>query len=189
MSIKLDDLDLKIIRQLQKDGRISITDLADAVRSSRPTVTNRLRQLLEDGVVVVRGGLNLREVGFKVACVGLEVRDEEGRKAVERAMRKCPRVVNVFRTPEKANVFVGLWGEDEQTVNSVIESYRDIANSEVVYAHYLGTPIHGDTLINIESDGEDQAPCGMNCRECHRYERDWCMGCPATTNYRNPLLK
>jgi DNA-binding Lrp family transcriptional regulator len=38
MGVKLDDLDFKIIHQLQGDGRISITDLADKVGSSRPTV-------------------------------------------------------------------------------------------------------------------------------------------------------
>ncbi|MCW4036778.1 MAG: Lrp/AsnC family transcriptional regulator [Candidatus Bathyarchaeota archaeon] len=189
MGIKLDDLDFKIVRQLQRDGRVSITDLANAVGSSRPTVTNRLRQLLNDGVVVVRGGLDLSGIGFKVACVGLEVRDDEGRREVERVTRGCPRVVGLFRTPEKANVFVGLWGEDERTVNSVIESYRDMANADVVYAHYLGTPVHGDQLIGVGEGGGDQAPCGKDCGGCHRYESGWCAGCPATTHYRNPLLK
>lgn len=189
MSVKLDDLDLKIVRQLQMDGRVSITDLADAVGSSRPTVTNRLRQLLNDGVVVVRGGLDLREIGFKMACVGLEVRDDEGRREVERVTRGCPRVVGLFRTPEKANVFVGLWGEDERTVNSVIESYRDIVNADVVYAHYLGTPVHGNQLIGVDVGEGDQAPCGQDCGGCHRYESGWCVGCPATTHYRSPLQK
>ena len=70
MDVKLDDLDFKIIHQLQGDGRISITDLADKVGSSRPTVTNRLKKLVDEGFVVVNGGLNIRRLGFKVACVG-----------------------------------------------------------------------------------------------------------------------
>lgn len=186
---KLDHLDLEIIRHLQKEGRISLTELAQKVKSSRPTVTNRLKRLVDEELIIVRGGLNLWKFGFKMASVGLEVKKESSQKEVEAYLKDCPRVLNVFRTPEKANIQLIVWGEDEPTINSTIESFRYLPNVEIVYTHYLGTPIHGDTIINVFPSNIDEAPCGMKCADCYRYNNAWCMGCPASKYYKNPLLE
>ncbi len=189
MAKKLDSLDLRILGELQRDGRASITALAEKVGSSRPTVTSRLNRLLDEGVVIISGGLNLQKFGFKMACVGLEVRQDATRKEVEFSLNRCPRVLNVFRTPDKANIHLAVWGEDDQTINSTIESFRDLQDVDIVYTHYLGTPIHGDLAINVQPSGESETPCGRSCKKCHRYENEWCLGCPATVDYKNPLIK
>ena len=155
---ELDHLDLKIIRVLQKDGRISLTDLAEKVKSSRATVTNRLKRLIDEELIMVRGGLNLRKFGFKIVSVGLEVKKEPARKEVETYLKNCPRVLNLFRTPEKANIHAIVWGEDEHTINSTIESLRNLQNVEIVHIHYLGTPIHGNIIINVEPSNKEETP-------------------------------
>ena len=48
------------------------------------------------------------------------------RKEVLEILRKCPRVQTIFRSPKKANIELGVWGENDQTINSTIESFRDI---------------------------------------------------------------
>ena len=160
---KLDHLDLKIIEELQKDGRVSATDLAKKIKSTRPTVTNRLKRLKDEKLVSIRGGLNLREFGFRMASIGLEVKKESTRKEVETNLRNCPRVLNLFRTPEKANIHAIVWGEDEHTIKSTIESFRDLENVDIVYSHYLGTPIHGTIIINLVSGDNAVTPCGKKC--------------------------
>jgi len=185
---KLDQLDLKIIRQLQKDGRTSLVELARRVKSTRPTVTNRLKRLIDEELITVKGGLNLGKYGFRMASVGLEVKKESSRKEIETYLTNCPRVLNIFRTAEKANLHAILWGEDEQTINSTIESFRDLQNVEIVHTHYLGTPIHGNIIINVESGNDAETPCGMKCADCYRYHNAWCLGCPASKDYKNPLL-
>ena len=189
MPNKLDKLDLKILYELQKDGRISITEIAEKVGSSRPTVTSRVKQLLEERSVIIQGGLNLSAVGYKMACVGLEVSNEDTRKNVEHILRSCPRVLNIFRTPEKANIHIAVWGEEDQTINSTIESFRDLQDVDIVYTHYLGTPIHGDIGINITPALSEETPCGKKCSDCHRYQNQWCLGCPVTVDYMNPIVK
>ena len=189
MADKIDILDLKIINQLQKDGRMSITEIAEKVGSSRPTTTNRLKKLIDNNLVTVKGGLNMCKFGYKMACIGLEVTNRQTLNEIEETMKCCPRVMNIYRTTEKANLHVTLWGEDDQSVNSTIESYRGVPNVNVVYAHYLGTPIHGDVAINLCSNGSDELPCGKENCNCHRYESGWCLGCPVSSKYKNPILK
>ncbi len=189
MPSKFDKLDLKILFELQKDGRISITEIAEKVGSSRPTVTNRVKQLLESRSVIIEAGLNLAAAGYKMACVGLEVKNEDTRRKVEHMLKSCPRVLNVFRTPEKANIHIAVWGEEDQTINSTIESFRDLHDVDIVYTHYLGTPIHGDIGIKVTPAHSEETPCGKLCSECHRYENKWCLGCPITVDYVNPIVK
>ncbi len=188
MSAKMDSLDLKIIQQLQKDARASISSISEKVGSSRPTVTARLGRLFDQGLMIVTGGLNLRQLGFKMAWVGLEVKNDDTRMEVEQLLKGCPRVMNIFRTPEKANIQITVWGEDERTMESTIESFRDIPNVEIVHTHYLGTPIHGDLTINLQRSEESLAPCGKVCTDCHRYKSAFCTGCPVTINYKNPIV-
>jgi Lrp/AsnC family leucine-responsive transcriptional regulator len=189
MTHQLDELDLKIIYQLQKDGRVSITDLAKSVESSRPTVTNRLDRLMAEELVVIKAGVNLSKLNYKIADVGLEVISDETRGEIEKYFKECPRVLDVFRTPEKANIHLRVWGEDDNTIKSTIESFRDIPKVDIVYTHYLGTPIHGSIIIDVETKSGEQTPCGKICIKCHRYTNQWCLGCPLTTDYKGVSLE
>ena len=186
---KLDSLDFKILRELSKDGRTSITDLADRVKSSRPTVTNRLNRMKELGLLDVVGGLNFIKLGYKMATVGLEVKTEDSRKETIEILSKCPRVQSIFRSPKKANIELVVWGESDQTINSTVESFRDISNVNLIDINYLGAPIKGNIILRLDPKGLDETPCGLVCADCHRYLNDWCHGCPDSKDYKNPLMK
>lgn len=49
--LRLDDINLKILDELSMDSRISMTDLADKVHVSRPTVQRRITQMEEYGII------------------------------------------------------------------------------------------------------------------------------------------
>jgi len=184
---KLDNLDLKIISELQVDGRIPISELAEKANSSRLTVSKRLKRLIDEGLIGVAGGLNLSKLRCKVANVGLEVKNEQTRRELETHLKGCPRVMTIFRSPEKANIHFTMWGENEQTINSTIESFRDLQNVDIIYSHYLGTPIHGEIRVKVPLVRNTETPCGMKCADCYRYKNSWCLGCPASDDYRDPF--
>ena len=189
MNKKFDLLDIKLLQELQRDGRISITELAENVNSSRLTVSRRLKRLFEEKLVIVRGGLNANKMGFRMACVGLEAKGDMNRTEIENRLKGCPRIMNIFRTAEKANIHLAVWGEDDKTINSTIESFRDIPNIDLVYCHYLGSPIHGEIPIPIHSTSYDVSPCGKICSNCYKYQNEWCLGCPVTKYCKNPIIE
>ncbi|WP_066190287.1 MULTISPECIES: Lrp/AsnC family transcriptional regulator [Gracilibacillus] len=47
----MDQLDIEIIKLLQQDGRMSISELSKHLALSRPSVTERLKRLQENGVI------------------------------------------------------------------------------------------------------------------------------------------
>ena len=186
---KLDSLDFKILRELTLDGRISITELANSVQSFRPTVTNRIIRMKELGLLNVVGGLDFLNVGYKMATVSLKVPTEESLKATIEILSNCPRVQTIFRSPKKANIEVGVWGENDPTINSTIESFRDISNVDIIDINYLGAPIKGNIILRFDPKNLDITPCGQVCADCHRYQNDWCNGCPDSKDCKNPLTK
>ncbi|HEY0213902.1 MAG TPA: Lrp/AsnC family transcriptional regulator [Paenirhodobacter sp.] len=51
MTVRLDDLDRKILSQLQEDASQSLDDIARQVGSSKTPVWNRIRRMREQGVI------------------------------------------------------------------------------------------------------------------------------------------
>lgn len=93
---KLDDIDRKILAELQADGRMTNVELARRVGISAPPCLRRVRTLEELGYI--RGyhaDLNTRELGFEVqvfAMVRLASQSERDLSAFEGLVKEWPLV-------------------------------------------------------------------------------------------------
>ncbi len=93
---KLDETDLKILTELQADGRITNVELAQRVGISAPPCLRRVRALEEAGLI--RGyhaDLDGKALGFEVtvfAMVGLHSQAEADLKSFEELVRSWPLV-------------------------------------------------------------------------------------------------
>jgi DNA-binding Lrp family transcriptional regulator len=93
---KLDEIDRKILSELQADGRMTNVELARRVGISAPPCLRRVRTLEEAGYI--RGyhaDVNPRELGFEVqvfAMVGLHSQAESDLSAFEQRCRDWPLV-------------------------------------------------------------------------------------------------
>ena len=93
---KLDETDLKILTELQADGRITNVELAQRVGISAPPCLRRVRALEEAGLI--RGyhaDLDGKALGFEVtvfAMVGLHSQAEADLKSFEELVRTWPLV-------------------------------------------------------------------------------------------------
>ena len=93
---KLDEIDRKILAELQADGRMTNVELASRVGISAPPCLRRVRTLEEAGFI--RGyhaDVDPRELGFEVAVfamVGLSNQSEAALSAFEARCRAWPLV-------------------------------------------------------------------------------------------------
>ena len=77
MSVRLDELDRKILVQLQQDGGRSLDDIAKIVGSSKTPVWNRIRKMREGGVIKSQTYLlDAEALGFE-ACFFVLIRTSE----------------------------------------------------------------------------------------------------------------
>ncbi len=93
---RLDEIDRKILAELQADGRMTNVELASRVGISAPPCLRRVRTLEEQGYI--RGyhaDVDARELGFEVqvfAMVGLQSQAEADLSAFEERCRAWPLV-------------------------------------------------------------------------------------------------
>lgn len=94
--LELDHIDLKILRELQNDGRITNVELAERVGISAPPCLRRVRKLEETGVIEgYQAMLNSSKLGYGLVAfcmVGLKHQSEVNLKAFAAATQKWPIV-------------------------------------------------------------------------------------------------
>jgi DNA-binding Lrp family transcriptional regulator len=185
---KMDKVDLKIIQSLRNDARRSITELAKDAGISRPTAMKRLERMVKDTDICIDTGINIRKLGFRVGCVGIEVKEAEARKNVEKVLLSCPRVLMVLCPFEKISFSVYVYGENQESLRSTIYSLGELPGANIAYVNYSDPPLHPKTfIIDTYSKKESITPCGRNCSECYSYNQGICVGCPAVVEYKGPL--
>ncbi|SDW70425.1 transcriptional regulator, AsnC family [Ruegeria halocynthiae] len=96
VTTRLDEIDRKILAELQADGRMTNVELAKRVGISAPPCLRRVRTLEDSGYIHgYHAEVNARELGFEVqvfAMVGLESQAESELSAFEGRCRDWPLV-------------------------------------------------------------------------------------------------
>jgi Lrp/AsnC family transcriptional regulator, leucine-responsive regulatory protein len=117
----LDDIDLRILRELQHDGRISNQDLADRVGLSPSPCLRRVRQLESAGIIEgYRAVVSPKAVDLTItAFVRLRLASHEGTTvdAVEERLRAIPHIV-------EAHLLAGDWDYLVRIVTPSFEEYE-----------------------------------------------------------------
>ena len=101
MTVRIDDLDRKILRELQRDASQSLDDIAGVVGSSKTPVWNRIRKMREAGVIGQQTVLlDAEKLGFE-ACFFVLIRTSEHEASWQArflsALRARPEVLEAHR--------------------------------------------------------------------------------------------
>ena len=99
----LDEINLRLLAELQADARLSLAELGRRVGLSAPAVTERLQRLRDAGVIVGhRTEVDPRALGFALSVV----------LRVSPAPRQLPKVAEVARTSAEVVECHRITGED-----------------------------------------------------------------------------
>lgn len=101
MTVRIDEIDRKILTELQRDASQSLDEIAKAVGSSKTPVWNRIRKLKEAGVIGQQTVfLDAEALGFE-ACFFVLIRtsehEAEWQAAFLRTLRNRPEVQEAHR--------------------------------------------------------------------------------------------
>jgi DNA-binding Lrp family transcriptional regulator len=189
----MDDVDLKIIAQLQGDGRTTLQTLGKITGYTSMGAKKRLENLVKSGAIKISAQLNLKQLNFYAAIVMIETDGPETTRRLLKRFESCPRVVHIFTTIGGYNMIALVVAEDQKTLESIsmekcsLRSDKGIRRSEfypirdVHYSPYM--PIREKFAHrNLSSP-----PCKVDCKTCLRYEDEECVRCPATEYYRGSL--
>jgi DNA-binding Lrp family transcriptional regulator len=114
--VKLDDIDRRILRDLQTNGRMTNVELARRAGISAPPCLRRVRVLEESGLIKgYHAELEPRTLGFNVtvfAQVGLDSQAEADLEAFEDLVRKWPQVRECYMLAGEADFLLKIVAED-----------------------------------------------------------------------------
>jgi len=189
----LDDVDRKIISQLQLDGRTTFEELGKIVGYTSMGAKKRLKKLLEQEVIKVSALINLEPLKLYAAIVLLEMESSEAMQRLLERFKDCPRVIHIFTTLGGYNLIALEVAENQDTLESISMEKCSLRSSEGIRRSefYPIGNIHYSPFLSIREHLTHKektiTPCNVDCRPCQRYKAQKCVGCPTTHYYHGPL--
>jgi len=175
---ELDETDFKIIEVLLKNGRKSFIDIAKEANLTSAGIKNRVEKLIKNGILEIRGLINLEKF-FKIsASIGIEGEP----KTISRLVKKfkfCPLVYHLNRVSGSHNLVMSIAASDpkrvEYFVDTKIRSESGIRHIEV---NIGGLPeIPQLAPLPIFKRKLAVSPCGSKCNECEYRASCECCFC------------
>jgi Lrp/AsnC family leucine-responsive transcriptional regulator len=190
---KIDEVDKKIITQLQADGRATLQDLAKSVGFTSMGTKKRLERLLKKGIIKISALINPSALKLHPAIVMLEMESAEAMQQLLDRFEECPRVVQMFKTVGGYNLIALVVAETRETLESIsmekcsLRCSKGIRRSEFYPVSETYFSPFLQIRENLAHKEKKVTPCNVDCNPCNRYETKKCVGCPTTTNYKGSL--
>lgn len=187
----LDELDKRIIENIQRNGRVPLSRISESVGISHVAIKRRLDKLQKNDWVNISLGLNGEKLDLKIAMVTVEVENYGRLEKLLDQFEKCPRMVYLSSFGGSKIVAI-IVGENLSTLESVLGTCflrvkKGVRGSTID----IGRPPRYPKFLPIRIIGKKtkrKTPCGgIECRKCKRFLEEECLGCPTTRYYRGHL--
>ena len=156
MTIKadLDATDWRILRELQKDGRITNVELSRRVGISAPPCLRRVKRLEDSGIIrSYRALLNTQALGLGVVAfclIGLHHQSETELKAFSELTRTWPIVRGAWMVSGDSDFMLHCVAPDLETFqNFVIEKLTSAPNVDTVRTALTIRQVKDEGLVEI----------------------------------------
>ncbi len=136
----IDELNMKIISLLEKNGRISFTQLAKSLKVSNDTVSKRVEALLEKKAITIRAMPQLPKMGYKArALVAMSVKTNEIDE-LSNMLTNNPNVSLIVNTIGYYNLVVVIsfftWDALYDFIFSELSIRKEILNMEYCFIQH-----------------------------------------------------
>lgn len=146
---KLDQIDRKILRILQTDGRISVTQLSEKIGLSKTPCQIRIKKLQDDGYILgFRAVLDPAKMGLgHVTFIEVKMNDTTPKalKAFDEAIRRIPEI-------EMCHLIAGGFDYLLKVRTTDIVSYRNILGEVISSLPYVSST---STHVSMEAVKDD----------------------------------
>jgi len=152
--MKLDDIDKKILIELQNSGRESASRIAERINVSVPTITERIRKLEDGGVILgFQAIVDPVELGLDVSAIITVISgSSQYYKEVTIEAKKTSEVVQCFSTTGNGSHTLLVTTKNSNTLEELlrkIQSWPGVTRTETQiilssYKNGIIIPVGGD---------------------------------------------
>ena len=118
---KVDDLDLKLLSELKKDGSISIPLLAKKLNINASVLYSRIKRLIKKKMIKkFTIDIDESQLGFGVkAYVGIN-RDPKFKKEIHENLLKIPEIDRIIEVTGRFDLMVGVLAADLEKLHNIV---------------------------------------------------------------------
>ncbi|MEM5883156.1 MAG: Lrp/AsnC family transcriptional regulator [Candidatus Aenigmatarchaeota archaeon] len=171
----LDKVNLEIISELTKNGRVKLTKIAEKLNITPAAVKERIDRLMKKKIITVSALINSELIYPLSASIGIEA-DVDGTNIIIRKLRNCPLVFHLAKTSGNHNLIVNVAAKDiaqlEDFLNRQIRSEPGIKHVEVNLSNSLIFPKYLPLRL-FPATNSEFVPCGLRIDDEER-----CLNCP-----------
>ena len=133
--MKIDNLDKQILNYLQNDARIAASHIADELKISIPTVTERIKKLTQAGVIKgFHASLNPKMLDLDISAIITIISDSSDHyKEVIELAKNTIEVVQCFSTTGKGSHTLIVIAKNSQALEELlrrIQSWPGVSRTE-----------------------------------------------------------
>ncbi|MDI9643933.1 MAG: Lrp/AsnC family transcriptional regulator [Candidatus Verstraetearchaeota archaeon] len=134
----MDDIDIKILKLLQEDSRISYTDLSNHVGISETAVRRRVKKLIDEGIITkFTIKIDTEKIGKGVtAFVGVDVGGEMGPVAGS-GLLNDPAISELYTVTGDFDLLIKVTCKDVKELEGVIERVRGMEFTKTTRTHVV----------------------------------------------------
>jgi Lrp/AsnC family leucine-responsive transcriptional regulator len=136
----LDDIDRRVIEELQTDARLRIAELGRRVGLSPPAVADRLRRLQDGGALSFRAELDPRALGYAV-CAIVRVSPHIGDlQLIPDIAREVAEVTECYRITGEDCYFMKLYLRSMDDLEPILDRFTPYGRTTTSIVHSAPVP-------------------------------------------------
>lgn len=135
---KLDEFDIKIIKELEKDGRIAYSTIAANLNISNTMVHQRINKLTEQGILAgIQPIINEKKVGYDWgAFTGITLNKDHDSDRVIEALKMIPEITECYYITGSYTLYIKMIAKNHEHMRKIlyeqIDSIPGIAKTDSI---------------------------------------------------------
>lgn len=128
MDALLDEFDINIIKELEKDGRMAFSAIATALKISNTMVHQRINRLIEQEIITgIKPIINEKKIGFDWASfTGITLNKDQDSNRIIAELKNIPEITECYYVTGSFTLYIKIVAQDHEHMRKIL--YEKIDN-------------------------------------------------------------
>ena len=124
----VDEFDINIIKELEKDGRMAYSAIAMTLKISNTMVHQRINRLMEQGILTgIKPVINEKKVGYDWGSfTGITLNKDQDSNRIIEELKKIPEITECYYITGSFTLYIKIIAKDHEHMRKVL--YEKIDN-------------------------------------------------------------
>jgi len=124
----LDEFDINIIKELEKDGRMAYSTIAANLKISNTMVHQRVNRLMEQGIITgIKPVINEKKIGYDWgAFTGITLNKDQDSNRIIEELKKIPEITECYYITGSFTLYIKIIARDHEHMRKIL--YEKIDN-------------------------------------------------------------